>query len=399
MSELLDTLSPNLRQLSILIDGISVGCFTSPETCQSDWIRLQKNALGTFYQTFEWCQAWQKKIGVRSNIQPVIIIGKSAEGEALFILPLQIRKRFGFAVLEWLTQPENNYGQGLFCNSFDEKDWQIWFDKNMVAVLARVPNYDLATLINMPDRVLGRVNPLATLNTFVSADQSFLTRLQPNFEKLQEAKRTSRSISKIRRRDERLAELGHLEVQISTRGQIALTSLKEALQHKEFQLAELGVHQFATQDLNTFFGDLVEKADEPNAALHIFRLQQSGKTISALVGASYAGTFWLMILSMSRDGPLQFSPGDYILRRSMAWACENNLQYYDFGMGQSQYKEIWADEEVQLYNYFAAKTLKGLPLAALFMFYNVAKRLIKKTPFLKSVFFQLRKWLRGKKAV
>ncbi len=382
-----------------MIDGISVGCFTSPETCQSDWIRLQKNALGTFYQTFEWCQAWQKKIGVRSNIQPVIIIGKSAEGEALFILPLQIRKRFGFAVLEWLTQPENNYGQGLFCNSFDEKDWQIWFDKNMVAVLARVPNYDLATLINMPDRVLGRVNPLSTLNTFVSADQSFLTRLQPNFEKLQEAKRTSRSISKIRRRDERLAELGHLEVQISTRGQIALTSLKEALQHKEFQLAELGVHQFATQDLNTFFGDLVEKADEPNAALHIFRLQQSGKTISALVGASYAGTFWLMILSMSRDGPLQFSPGDYILRRSMAWACENNLQYYDFGMGQSQYKEIWADEEVQLYNYFAAKTLKGLPLAALFMFYNVAKRLIKKTPFLKSVFFQLRKWLRGKKAV
>lgn len=399
MSELLDTLSPNLRPLSILIDGISVGCFTSPETCQSDWIRLQKNALGTFYQTFEWCQAWQKKIGVRSNIQPVIIIGKSAEGEALFILPLQIRKRFGFAVLEWLTQPENNYGQGLFCNSFDEKDWQIWFDKNMVAVLARVPNYDLATLINMPDRVLGRVNPLSTLNTFVSADQSFLTRLQPNFEKLQEAKRTSRSISKIRRRDERLAELGHLEVQISTRGQIALTSLKEALQHKEFQLAELGVHQFATEDLNTFFGDLVEKADEPNAALHIFRLQQSGKTISALVGASYAGTFWLMILSMSRDGPLQFSPGDYILRRSMAWACENNLQYYDFGMGQSQYKEIWADEEVQLYNYFAAKTLKGLPLAALFMFYNVAKRLIKKTPFLKSVFFQLRKWLRGKKAV
>ena len=399
MSELLDTLSPTLRPQSILIDGISVGCFTSPETCQSDWIRLQKNALGTFYQTFEWCQAWQKKIGVRSNIQPVIIIGKSAEGEALFILPLQIRKRFGFAVLEWLTQPENNYGQGLFCNSFDEKDWQIWFDRNKVAVLARVPNYDLAILINMPDRVLGRVNPLATLNTFVSADQSFLTRLQPNFEKLQEAKRTSRSISKIRRRDERLAELGHLEVQISTRGQIALTSLKEALQHKEFQLAELGVHQFATQDLNTFFGDLVEKADEPNAALHIFRLQQSGKTISALVGASYAGTFWLMILSMSRDGPLQFSPGDYILRRSMAWACENNLQYYDFGMGQSQYKEIWADEEVQLYNYFAAKTLKGLPLAALFMFYNVAKRLIKNTPFLKSVFFQLRKWLRGKKAV
>ncbi len=382
-----------------MIDGIAVSCSKSIETCQSDWVELQSNALGTYYQTFAWCQAWQKKIGVLSNIQPVIIIGKSNEGKALFLLPLQIRRRFGFSVLEWLTQPETNYGQGLFSYSTDVTEWQIWFNKNMTAVLARVPSYDLATLINMPDQVLGRVNPLSTLNTFVSADQSFLTRLQTNFEKLQEAKRTSRSISKIRRRDERLAELGNLEVQISTRGQIALTSLREALQHKEFQLAELGVHQFATHDLNVFFGELVEKADEPNAALHIFRLQQSGKTISALVGASYADTFWLMILSMSRDGPLQFSPGDYILRRSMAWACENNLQYYDFGMGQSQYKEIWADEEIQLYNYFAAKTLKGLPLAALFMFYNLAKRSIKNTPALKSFFFQLRKWLRGKKAV
>ena len=382
-----------------MIDGISVDCFTSIENCQPVWAQLQKNALGTYYQTFEWCQAWQIKIGARSNIQPVIIVGKSAKGEAQFILPLQIRRRFGFAVLEWLTQPENNYGQGLFSNSLDAKHWENWFNKNLDAVLSCIPSYDLATLINMPDRVFGAVNPLSKLNRFISADQSFMTRLQPNFEKLQNAKRSTRSISKMRRRDERLAELGSLDVQILTGGQMALASLSEALEHKELQLAELGVHRFATQDLNAFFGGLVDNADDHAAALHIFRLQQSGKTISALVGASYGGTFWLMILSMSQDGPLQFSPGDYILRRSMAWACENNLQFYDFGMGQSHYKEIWADQEIQLYNYFAAKTLKGLPLATLFMFYNVAKRFIKNTPAFKSFFFQFRKWLWGKRAL
>jgi CelD/BcsL family acetyltransferase involved in cellulose biosynthesis len=398
VSELLNTLSPDPRPLSVLIDGIAVGCFTSIETCQSDWVNLEKNALGTYYQTFDWCQAWQSEIGVRSKTQPVIIIGKLTEGDALFVLPLQLRKRFGFTVLEWLTQPENNYGQGLFCKSREAKDWENWFNKNLVAVLALVPSYDIATLINMPDCVFDAVSPLSSLNRFVSADQSFMTRLQPSFEKLQEAKRSSRSISKIRRRDERLAELGSLNIQILSRGQFALSSLKEALEHKAFQLGELGVHGFATRDLDAFFGGLIEGAEERKAALHVFRLQQSGKTISSLVGASYAGTFWLMILSMSQDGPLQFSPGDYILRKSIAWACENNLQYYDFGMGQSQYKEIWADHEIQLHNYFAAKTLKGLPLAALFMFYNSGKRLIKNTPALKSFFFQVRKLLRGKKA-
>jgi CelD/BcsL family acetyltransferase involved in cellulose biosynthesis len=398
VSELQNTLSPDPRPLSVLIDGIAVGCFTSIESCQSDWVNLEKNALGTYYQTFDWCQAWQSEIGVRSKTQPVIIIGKSTKGEALFILPLQLRKRFGFTVLEWLTQPENNYGQGLFCKSREAKDWENWLNKSLFAVLALVPSYDVATLINMPDRIFGTVSPLSSFNRFVSADQSFMTQLQPNFEKLQEAKRSSRSISKIRRRDERLAELGSLNIQILSHGQLALSSLQEALELKELQLAEMGVHGFATRDLNAFFGGLIEGADERSAALHVFRLQQSGKTISSLVGASYAGTFWLMILSMSQDGPLQFSPGDYILRKSIAWACENNLQYYDFGMGQSQYKEIWADQEIQLYNYFAAKTLKGLPLAALFMFYNAGKRLIKNTPALKSFFFQVRKVLRGKKA-
>jgi CelD/BcsL family acetyltransferase involved in cellulose biosynthesis len=288
---------------------------------------------------------------------------------------------------------------GLFSTSLEAKDWENWFNRNWAAVLARVPNYDLATLINMPDQIFGAVNPLSTFNRFMSADQSFLTRLQPNFEKLQEAKRTSRSISKMRRRDERLAELGGLDTEILAHGPIALTSLKEVLEHKELQLGELGVHGFATRDLNALFSCLIEKADEQKAALHIFSLRQSGKTISALVGASHAGTFWLMILSMAPEGPLQFSPGDYILRKSIAWACENNLQHYDFGMGQSNYKEIWADQEIQLYNYFGTKTLKGLPLAALFMSYNAAKRLIKNTPALKSFFFRLRKWLRGRQAV
>jgi CelD/BcsL family acetyltransferase involved in cellulose biosynthesis len=383
----------------MLIDGMTVCCFTAIEACHSDWVQLQRHAHGTYYQTFEWCSTWQEEIGVRSNVRPIIIIGKSPQGETLFLLPLQIRKRFGLAVLEWLTQPENNYGMGLFSKSLEAAEWENWFNKNLDAVLAHVPHYDLATLINMPDRVFGRVNPLLTLNRFISADQSFMTHLQSDFEKLQHEKRTSRSISKIRRRDERLAELGRLDVQILTQGQIALTRLKEALEHKELQLAGLGVYGFSTRDLDAFFGGLINNANEHAAALHVFRLEQSGKTISSLVGASYAGTFWLMILSMSEDGPLQFSPGDYILRKSIVWACENNLQYYDFGMGQSHYKEIWADQEIQLYNYFAAKTLKGLPLAAAFMFYNVAKRLIKNTPALKSFFFQLRKWVRGNKPV
>ena len=193
----------------------------------------------------------------------------------------------------------------------------------------------------------------------------------------------------------RLAELGPVEIEIVSTGAEAV-AVAESLNHKSLQLAEMGVHSFTEQDLRNFFSLLMDKKNGKHSSLHLFRLLQSGKTISSLIGAAYGKTFWLMILSMSPDAPRQFSPGDYILRRSIAWACENNLEFYDFSNGHSVYKEIWADEEVNLFDYFAAKTLRGLPLAAFFVFYFTAKRGIKNTALLKSFFFHIRKLLRGK---
>ncbi len=93
------------------------------------------------------------------------------------------------------------------------------------------------------------------------------------------------------------------------------------------------------------------------------------------------------MLGKSAIGETQFSPGDYVLRKSIAWACENNLEFYDFSNGHSAYKEIWANEEVNLYDYFAAKTLKGLPLAAFFVLYFSIKRVIKKNTAFEVLLF------------
>jgi CelD/BcsL family acetyltransferase involved in cellulose biosynthesis len=208
---------------------------------------------------------------------------------------------------------------------------------------------------------------------------------------------TSKSISKIRRRDERLVDLGELKLEISNSHADTAAALQEIINYKSAQLAELGVRNFQAEHIAAFF-ETIFKNNSQGASLHVFRLKQSGQTISGLIGARFADTFWLMILTMATGGPTQFSPGDYVLRKSIAWACENGLKNYDFGVGYSNYKEHWADTELQLYNYYAAKTLRGLPLAAMLMFYNAAKRLIKNTPALKSFFFQSRKTLLGKKA-
>ncbi len=377
-----------------MISDLKISVGTSLHDVKAQWQALEGQALCSFFQSFEWCESWLAVFSDKFKITPLIIVAISATGETEFILPLQIRMRFGLRVLEWLCQPENNYGFGVFNVHNPQRNYHEWLSNNITQVLAVLPPYDVAALENMPMSMLGQLNPLAALNRFTSADQSFFTKLQPSYDALHEAKRSSKSISKIRRRDERLAESGALELEILTKKVDTATALEEVIRHKAEQLAELGVYSFSKISLTAFFETIIKNN---SASLHVFRLRQSGQTISGLIGARYANTFWLMILSMPSDGPTQFSPGDYILRQSIAWACENGLKFYDFGVGYSNYKEHWADAELQLYNHYAAKTFRGLPLAAAFMFYNAAKRIIKNTPMLKSFFFQLRRWLRGKK--
>jgi CelD/BcsL family acetyltransferase involved in cellulose biosynthesis len=373
---------------------ISVGVPLS--AVKAEWQSLERHSLCSYFQSYEWCESWLEVFGDTHKITPLIIVARSITGETQFILPLQIRKRFGLKVLEWLCQPENNYGIGIFNITPPQQDSHDWLSKNLSKLLAVFPSYDVAALENMPLRLLEKPNPLSSLNRFASADQSFFTKLLPRYDALHEAKRTSKSISKIRRRDERLSELGQLQLEISNLHSDTAVAVQEIIQHKSAQLAELGVRNFPADNITAFFGNIL-KNNSPSASLHVFRLRQSGQTISGLIGARFADTFWLMILTMAPNGPTQFSPGDYVLRKSIAWACENDLKFYDFGVGYSNYKEHWADTELQLYSYYAAKTLKGLPLAALLMFSNSTKRLIKNTPALKAFFFQLRKSLRGKK--
>ena len=377
------------------VSGFSIAVFKSISEAEPDWLGLEPHSFLTYYQSFAWCKNWFETIGKNLKIQPIIVIGKSSDGLAQFLLPFQIRRRFGLDVLEWLTQPENNYGHGIFNHSISDREWCDWFKKNIYQILTLLPRFDVIAFGNMPNFLFGYQNPLATLNRFKSANHSFVTKLASDFDSLQESKRSLRSISKMRRRDERLAEAGELTIEVSSFGAVAANAIAQSLANKSSQLEEIGVRDFPTESLSAFFSALVAKESQNLQGLYVFRLAQAGKTISSLIGGIYSKTFWLMILSMPADAPRQFSPGDYILRKSIAWSCEHGLTHYDFSNGHSNYKELWADNEVELFDYFAAKTFKGLPLAAILLAAATLKRIIKNQPQLKSFFFSARQILKG----
>ena len=91
----------------------------------ADWRRFEREAVGTLYQNSTWCQAWSETVGSSIQISPRIVFVTNAAAEIQLVLPLQIRRRQGVRVLEWLGSPHHNYGLGLYRPAFlaVAEDW------------------------------------------------------------------------------------------------------------------------------------------------------------------------------------------------------------------------------------------------------------------------------------
>jgi CelD/BcsL family acetyltransferase involved in cellulose biosynthesis len=160
------------------ISDLKISVSGSLRDVKTEWQNLERQAVCSYFQSYEWCESWFEVFGEKNKISALIIIGRSETGEVQFILPMQIRKRFGLRVLEWMCQPENNYGVGLFEVGNPQQDSAAWIANRFAKLLTVLPAYDVAALENMPMSLLDRPNPLNSINRFASADQSFFAKLQ-----------------------------------------------------------------------------------------------------------------------------------------------------------------------------------------------------------------------------
>ena len=379
-----------------IIGGLKVKiCHTFVEA-QADWSALEINCDGSIYQTFIWCETWFACAGLQSDIQPLIIVLLNNDDVPLLILPLQIRNKFGQKLLEWLAQSENNYGFGLFGSPTDGLQYDIWFENNFALLNEALPKYDVVNLQNMPTRLFDRLHPLLFLSENAAANSSYIFALNRSFDELIRSKRTVQSISKINRRDQRLSEIGELKFEVFENGDQGAKILEECIEHKRQQLAMRGIQHALSPLQLEFFVALLENNAKSAVKLVVFQLSINGRTISSAIGGVYNSSFSLMILSMAPDAPLALSPGDMTLRNTISWACEQNLTLYDLSNGEADYKLVWADEQISLFNCFKARSLKGLPLAAALMALHFVKRILKRNHLFYGAFDGMRRRLFGR---
>ena len=363
---------------------------------ECEWRRFEQVADCTAFQTFDWLVTWQRHVGQRRGVKPVIVICSFAGGETAFILPLAITKENGTRRLSWLGQPQCDYNAPLLAPYFLQRvspDRFLAAWQEVRAQMQRDPKFrhDWIGLEKMPQTVGDQANPFSLLPVTAHPSGAHLTQLGDDWEKFYYAKRSSATRRRDRAKRRHMAEFGAIRFVTVTDADEACRTLDTLMEQKHRGFARRGIPNiFARPGLREFFHDLASNS-ELRHRLHISRVEIGETCAAANFAIVFGDCYYHVLASYDNDTPAaHFGPGALHLRELLAHAIKLGLRRFDFTIGDEPYKDEWSDTSVTLYDHCSAATWRGWPQSCASVVRHRLKRFVKQTPFVWNLVSRVR---------
>jgi CelD/BcsL family acetyltransferase involved in cellulose biosynthesis len=368
--------------------GISVSVHDNLAAVEQDWRRFEQTADCTPFQTFDWLSAWQRHVGSPKGVTPAIVIARCGE-EILLLLPLGIERRGIARCLVFLGDVLCDYHAPLLAPDFaalmPEGFLALWHEIAAYLQENSASRHDAIIFDKMPATIGGQKNPMLALSVTLNPSGAYETPLPADWEQYYAAKRSSSTRRRDRTKLKRLGELGPVTfVNPDTSAELALT-FDLLVQQKSKAFARMGVpNLFAPTGHAAFYRELTT-SPRYRSLVHLSRLDV-GSTWAALnLGITFRDCYFHILASYDDGEVSRFGPGAAHLRELLRYAIARGLNRFDFTIGDEPYKRDWCDTEQPLFDHAAARTLRGLPIAAVAFGWSRAKRAIKKSAMWNAV--------------
>jgi CelD/BcsL family acetyltransferase involved in cellulose biosynthesis len=383
---------------SFVHQGISVSFSEDLSDVERDWRAFQADADGTVFQSFEWLATWQRHIGSREGVKPLIVLGRDKDRKLLFLLPLALQPAGFVRELVWLGMELCDYTGPLLAPDFSarvspEMFAAIW--DRLLQMLAGQFGFDVVHLQKMPQAIGAHANPMLCLRTARHPSGAYLTSLSGSWEEFYTSKRSGPTRRRDRGKRKNLAGLGELRFVEPSTEVDRLATIERLMQQKARALARIGVSNFFRRPgYAEFF-----RAVSGEGIAHVSRLDVGAMPAASNLGLVLRGRYYHLLASYTDEANvIRYGSGAAHLMDIMARAIERGCTVFDFTIGDEPYKRDWCDERQTLYDHLSARTLKGS--AAVFP-RSVAMRVkhtIKENRALWDAFFKLRTFVGSVKA-
>lgn len=305
------------------------------------WRRLEGDPWNSLHQAYDWCDAW-----VKTHDYPVILIEGSLNGEAAFLLPLEIERQAGVRVARFIGSAYSNYNSGLFSAALRQRQIapSVWEEVFSMGLAGKA---DLLHLTNVALTWRDEKHPLAVLPADPNPNSAFQLALGPDMETTIAVLNAKSRRKKYRVQLKRIEEAGGFEHVCARTAEEKQTILDSFFRQKAERFESAGLpNVFKSPETQAFFRLLLDfdngGRDVP-LGLHAIRMKGAhAGALAAILGVSRKGDHVICQFG-SIDDKLapEASPGELLFWLAIEESAVSGAKIFDFGIGDQEYKRRW----------------------------------------------------------
>jgi len=338
--------------------AVHIEVFCSLREVETIWRKAQADCACYGFQTFEWLSTFQETIGSAEGIEPRIVHITDANGDTLMLLPLGMRRRLGLSFLNLLGGDVTDYHAPIIRAEFAASLNAGTIGRLLACVLERLPTVDVIAFENMPSEIEGVLNPLASLFSAKHRSNAYVATLGATFDDFKR-RRSAKFFSTGARKWRRLCEMSPARFYIAESAAAAAEILCALIRQKRRQYGETGARdQFDKPQYLAFYSALAERHLE-TGLVHASALLAGETVVAAHLGIVFRNRFYWLMPSYENGKWARFSVGRLLMQFLIEWSISRGLTRFDLTIGDDDYKQLWSDHNVPLYNFICGLTGKG----------------------------------------
>lgn len=322
------------------------------------WRRMEGEGHCTVFQTYDWAACWYDAAIACSEVQPVIVVLEKEKDNPIWILPLCLYRKKKLRIISFADLGFSDYAAPVMARGApsDRDTIEAMFN----AIINALPPCDVINFQKLPEKIGDIPNPLLSLRgleRFPSSCHGIDIR-EPWFA-VQKKIVTSHMRSNIRRAKKLIEKQGEVTVEFYESPETLKPALATLMALRQIRFKALGLPEMPPLGQN-FYQNLISREDQ-GFKVRITTLMVSGEAVATCLGIIRNNTFHSLLLTFEMEKWHRFSPGillcDAVLTR-FAKDVQNN-GYYDFSVGDNDYKKRFGSQTYPLYEWMAPKSVKG----------------------------------------
>lgn len=343
------------------------------------WKKFEENSNNFCFQNFHWLKNWYSNLN-QENKPKIYNVLVYHNAELIMILPLCVNTINKKKYLTWQGGGTADYMCCLLGKKFflEKKIFlKLWSE-----IQNEIKFFDIIHFFRQPKKINELYNPFVIYLFNNKEGYSSSISLEKDFDSFLK-KIKKKFINDTARSVKNLKKIGDLEFEIykDFQKENILPKLQLLLKNKIKRLEEKKIKNFFNTKSFKFYENFDKKYYE-NGFLHFSSLSIKKKNISLHWGVVYKKTFYYLLPSILDTSFFKYSPGRIHLLELIKWSINNNIQKFDFTIGDENYKKNWTNREELLYTHIKINNLRASN-AYIFIYLKI---ILKKINFIKHIY-------------